>query len=118
MDKESAKKQMLVNFMAVGGSAVSFVELMQGIPKGDISLSLPDNDNIILWTNLTEEAAEAFKEIWSEKILKPNPTEDLVYLMDGAYPTLPVVKSNRKYKKPHWLPLSFDKGLNWGSKGY
>jgi hypothetical protein len=29
----------------------------------------------------------------------------LVYAIDGEMLTLPLVKQNRAYRKPHWLPV-------------
>ncbi len=39
-------------------------------------------------------------------------TQLLVYLVDGQVPSLPLARSPRTYKKPHWLPVAFNASLN------
>ncbi|ASL80483.1 hypothetical protein GBLP1_g1999 [Lactiplantibacillus plantarum] len=31
----------------------------------------------------------------------------MIYLIDGVVPSMPVAKTNREYKHPHWVPVVF-----------
>jgi hypothetical protein len=44
------------------------------------------------------------------KFIDITPTPFLTYLADGRALDLPLVKSNRQYAKPHWLPVAIGLG--------
>ena len=91
---------------------VSFAELernIKGFAGGDIEWSLPKT-NIVLWQGLTEEAVNALNLLRTGKHIHPNPCPVMIYLMDGLIPRLPVAKTARPYKEPHWLPCVFNPG--------
>lgn len=86
---------------------VSFAELgnhFEGFTGGDHALCKAHN--IILWAGMTEEAVQAMMSLLTEKLITPHPSSQLVYLIDGRSLTLPIVKRVRKYKNPHWLPVT------------
>jgi hypothetical protein len=41
----------------------------------------------------------------------------LVYVADGALPDLPVARTLRRYKRPHWLPVAFRRGPRFDPPG-
>ena len=98
--------------------SVSFVELEKGIEgfAGEKAMILHGDgyDNIVLWDGVSEEAAAALDELRSDGRIHFTPTNVLVYLIDGIVPDLPIAKSRRKYKKPHWLPAVLNPGMEEG----
>jgi hypothetical protein len=88
------------------GDYVSFAELMQacgGEARGDLTMEL--KDNLVLWSGVSQLFNDAFK--LSLESIEPKPTTPLTYLIDGMSLNLPVAKTNRAYKHPHWLPVTF-----------
>ncbi len=89
---------------------VSFAELAREWPQhfngGDrqIEVSSPSASKVVLWHGVTAEGAAALDELISGPCVY-RPTVPLVYIIDGAYPNLPVAKRIRHYKKDHWLPV-------------
>lgn len=89
---------------------VSFAELGHRFGDnfaGGGEFSISKGENIVLWVGMTEAAANAISELLEEGAIRAEPTVLLVYLADGACMRLPLVKRNRAYKKPHWLPVTF-----------
>ena len=89
-------------------SGVSFAEIQQEFGdevEGDRALYSKDNENIIFWNGLNEDALNAIMDLISEGQIKMTPTSVYIYLADGMALKLPVVSSKRKYKTPHWLPV-------------
>lgn len=87
--------------------SVSFVELsdkFQDWWKGDYEYTR-DGYNIVFWAGMSAEACDAMIELVAARRIELVPTTPLVYLCDGGGLTYPLVKSARKYKKPHWLPV-------------
>ena len=93
--------------MVTNKGNVSFAELerIEGFGGGDLEMCIPGH-NLVMWQGLTSEAGDALEEL--RELIHPKPTSVLVYLIDGKVPHLPVVKSGRRYKKPHWAPLIFN----------
>ena len=89
---------------------VSFAELenrIEGFGGGDVSWGVT-SFNIVFWEGMTMEACDAMDELREAKLIEPIPTSPLTYMIDGKYLALPVVKSPRAYKKPHWAPIVFN----------
>jgi hypothetical protein len=93
---------------------VSFAELgrLDGFSGGDLQIGLSNDviSNVVLWSGLTQAAVDALDELRVARKIHPVPTTPLVYLIDGQMLKLPIVKSKRHYKKPHWLPMVFNPG--------
>jgi hypothetical protein len=86
---------------------VSFAELgnhFEGFRGGDFQLQ--KGENIILWAGLSQEAVNVMGDLLDSGAIEPHPASILVYLIDGCSLTLPLVKQARKYKTPHWLPVT------------
>lgn len=89
--------------------SVSFVELsrLDGTAgEEDILLGDPSK-NLVLWTGLSKEAADALVALLSERLIEPRPANTFVYLIDGGVLKLPLARHTRGYKRPHWLPVVF-----------
>jgi len=99
----------ILETIAKTGGSTSFAELsrIEGFKGGDCDLTAPGNPNVILWAGLTESAADAMLELLASRQIRARPAHMLVYLCDGEALTLPIAKQLRKYKKPHWLPVTF-----------
>jgi len=65
------------------------------------------NKNIIAWIGVSEQCVQALQELLASEQIKANSTPPLTYLIDGCALKLPLAKSYRLYKKPHWLPVTF-----------
>jgi|ERR1051326_555600 hypothetical protein len=90
---------------------VSFAELsrIDGF-KGNLALVLDKNPNIILWTGMSEAAVASLNALLKEDYCHIHPTTTLVYMIDAQMPQMPLAKSNRKYKDPHWAPVTLKLG--------
>jgi hypothetical protein len=100
---------------------VTFVELQNsiaGFGGGDKEISLNGDgySNIVLWGGLTDAAVAALEELRVSRAIHPIPAAPLTYLIDGAMMRMPVAKSKRHYKKPHWAPVVFNPGADPKSK--
>lgn len=91
---------------------VSYAELerIEGFAGGDRAIVSTDHPNIVCWTGLTEEAKDAVLHLLNTGQIHHKPASILVYCYDGRAPNLPLVKSARRYKTPHWLPVTLNSG--------
>lgn len=98
-------RQEILDCISKGG--VSFVELSREVPgfKGDYEWS--NSSNWVYWASISEEAARTMKQLKDEKLIDGSPCHPIIYMVDGGWLNLPLVKSNRNYKKPHWIPMTW-----------
>ena len=105
-------KQAILEVIKDKKKGVSFVELENSIEgfRGDKTFWL--EGNIVIWSSISREAAEAIQQLLNEKAIHFNETSYLTYLIDGTMIQLPLVKRPpaHPYKKPHWLPVAFSYG--------
>jgi hypothetical protein len=87
---------------------VSFGELsyIKGF-KGDFLMMHPKFENIIFWNDISENAIQCLIELIKEEKIYIHPTEELLYIGEGGFPNLPIAKTPKDYKTPHWLPIVF-----------
>ena len=90
-------------------TGISFVELVDAAGPdavGDFCMSTQTARplNIFFWFNVSGEFSEAFANI--REMIEIVPTSVMVYLIDGRVPSVPVAKRPRKYKEPHWAPVT------------
>lgn len=78
--------------------------------KGDFAQSIKDNPKVFFWIGWNDEAIDIIWELESEEKIHKVPSSALIYLVDGYISSLPVIKSNRIYKREHWCPVAFDYG--------
>jgi hypothetical protein len=90
---------------------VSFAELrrINGF-TGDNCLYMNKIRNVVLWTEMSDEASECIVRLLEDGFCHLHPATPLVYLADGARLSMPTVKSLRHYQKPHWFPVTFKRG--------
>lgn len=97
---------------------VSFVEVEKHLEakginfKGEYAICTPKNENVIWWTGITAEMAEAFEQlIFVDKKITPVVSHQLVYLADGKLLNYSIAKlGNYQYKTKRWLPIEFKIG--------
>jgi hypothetical protein len=90
--------------------SVSFVNLskIDGFIDKENGVSMGFEGNIILWVNISKEAINCINELINKKKIFLHLSSPLTYMIDGSTLNMPVVKSKRYYKKPHWLPCVFN----------
>jgi len=93
---------------------VSFAELskIDGF-NGDreISFDSAKFSNIIVWSGVSEEAVSSLRKLVDNKSYHFHPTSSLTYMADGAMLNIPIAKSVRHYKTPHWIPTVINIGM-------
>jgi len=83
----------------------SFVEItkIEGC-EGELALTFSTYENIVLWPSMSQACVEALAELRNAKLIEMKPSTPLVYMIDGGLVKLPLAKTARQYKEPHWLP--------------
>ena len=111
VDKQELKKSVLDYIRK--NNDVSYAELQWLFNRlgfdyrGKFEIYSPVNDNVIFWCGWNREAIEILNELKTENLVEQEPVQPLVYLIDGAALSLPVVRRAVNYQTPHWLPLVF-----------
>ena len=94
-----------------GASFVNIEELFDSLGydyKGDQLIYTGErNENVIVWAGWKAEAWDIVNELLKEGKIKPEQVPVWVYFVDGKALSFPIVKGNYKYKKEHWLPVTF-----------
>jgi hypothetical protein len=90
------------------GNGLTFVELLGFLPylKGDYFYWV-GNNSIVAWIGVSQECIHALQDLLLNEQISLHSTQPLTYLIDGCALKLPLAKSVRQYKKPHWLPVTF-----------
>ena|SRR5579859_6146409 len=92
---------------------VSFVELsrLDGF-RGTCTFEVNNENcsNIVFWSGISEEAFDALRGLIDRNKIHPKPAHLFSYMADGRVLRLPLAKSARHYKEPHWLPVVFNPG--------
>ena len=83
--------------------------------SGDIAHVL-DAKNWVFWLGMSQQFADAIRRCHETGCIHPHATVPLTYLLDGEVPSLPVVKRNVVYSKPHWMPVTYRAGASCGHK--
>lgn len=107
-------KESILEYVKEKSGGVSFVELANNIPgfSGDYSIGV--GKNIWYWFFMSEEAADALRELIDEGGIHLALSDILVYMVDGGIPNVPIAKRLREYKKPRWLPTVVNLGVRSG----
>lgn len=104
-----ALKDEILKYVQQMRGGVSFAELSRFEGFGG-KIRIEARENMVIWANMSQEAVDALNELRAEAKVHFYPTQILVYMADGAALDLPLAKSNRDYKKPHWLPCVVNLG--------
>ena len=94
------------------GDYVSFgqLECIDGF-KGKWTLFCAGHPNIVLWLNISAEAAAILQRFRKAGYFHCEQTDLTTYLIDSDHlPNLPIAKQVRQYKTPHWLPVVLRRG--------
>lgn len=75
--------------------------------KGDLVQCDGANDSIVFWEDWNSEAIKVVNGLLQSGAIRKEPTHPIIYIVDGKTLPLPAAKVRRKYKKPHWLPITF-----------
>ncbi|MGY3584339.1 hypothetical protein ACVIGB_006603 [Bradyrhizobium sp. USDA 4341] len=82
-----------------------FVDLENGWAKLH-----PEFENMILWSGISDEGCAALDELREEGKIHWEVGNPFSYMIDGARMPMPLAKSARNYKTPHWLPVFYRPG--------
>jgi hypothetical protein len=102
-----------------GASMAEIMQLAGDEGEGNCELRFTANGgNVVCWTDMSQELVDVITGFLDNKLAHPHPAQEtvhgipMVYLMDGQWLNLPLVKKPPKngYKKPHWLPVVFYPG--------
>jgi hypothetical protein len=91
---------------------VSFAELARidgftGAPDANGCtnwMQWPGYENLIIWPDVSREGLDAINELIAEKQIFLATGTKLSYFIDGCTLDMPLARSIREYKKPHWAP--------------
>lgn len=91
---------------------VSFLELEREVPgfSGELSIGVPDCDNLIFWHAASAEAIAGLQHLLSTDQVHLKTCSSFIYAVDGAIVTIPQAAKRRSYSKLHWLPVTVCKG--------
>jgi hypothetical protein len=99
---------------------VSFAQLQElpGFRDGrGLAWTMAERPTIVLWCGLRTGAYRALARLCDRDVLVMEHVPVLVYVADGALPDLPVARTLRRYKRPHWLPVAFRRGPRFDPPG-
>jgi len=101
--------ERVYEFIRKGG--VSYVELEREFGAGDgeyLTCSSIDH-NIIFWCSINPDVEDALVNLQHSGRVEANPTDALVYVVDGGVIDMPIARRPPKkgYKTQHWLPITF-----------
>ena len=90
---------------------VSFAEFGRHISefRGNYRISVPGNENVIIWTGMSEDAANLILDMIREKLLFFKVVGLELYWVDGEALDMPIAKSSRHYKREHCLDSQQEK---------
>lgn len=65
-----------------------------------------NNDNTIIWDGWNEQACRLIHELINNRLVEIQPTNEIIYYIDGKILTIPVYRGNKSYTQ--WLPVEFN----------
>lgn len=104
-------RDVILAFAKQRQTGISFVELVEAVgeedAKGDLEWYLEDKNfsNCLLWAGISQRFIDGMR--MARPHLEIHPAHILVYFCDGRVPRLPIAKSAKHYKTPHWIPAVF-----------
>mgnify|MGYP003147658806 FL=1 len=117
--REGTLSEDVVTFITrrPGASMAEIMQLAGDEGKGNCEYGL-SHLNVVVWTEMSEELANVIVGLQTNKLAHMHDSSvtlggvPMVYLMDGEWLNLPLVKKPPKngYAKPHWMPVVFYPG--------
>ena len=102
-------KDEIMNYVREKGGYVSFANLSNHIAgfsgNGQI---IQESTNFVFCNDISDAGYQALADLFAEDKIIINPCHYFVYFIDGIVPQLPRVKQARRYKTPHWLPVTIN----------
>jgi hypothetical protein len=89
-----------------GYQPTTFVEIVRHLGEeasGEYEFGFPNNPNIVLWSGVSMTFINAYELVKGN--LMAEPTDALIYMMDGEVLDYPIAK-HFNYRRKHWLPVS------------
>jgi len=102
----------IINFTSKMGD-ITYLELLSFLgekSKDTKSIWSNEYDNILFYNGLSEKLVNIIIKLVNEEKLFMQPTSWVTYLTFAGpitIPNIPIAKSQRNYKKPHWIPVVF-----------
>src|SRR5262245_15005970 len=62
--------------------------------------------NLIVWAGMSQAFIDLIRDLLHKQRLMLSTASLWIYLLDGMALNLPLAKSEREYKTPHWLPCN------------
>lgn len=108
--------QTVIDLIREKNGGVSFVEINRALEadgmevRGDYAIDL--GLNVMAWGNVTQMYVEVIKRVVESNEVHMQPTQTLVYIVDGEVMRLPIAQNPPAagYRKPHWLPVAWSVG--------
>jgi hypothetical protein len=114
-DDDQAHIEAMVGQVREYGAGVTLYALVQQLESRGVDVKgdymLPTGfENVVLWTGLSEHAAELVGRVIGNPEVDKNPSTIFTYLYDGVGMNLPVanlpsINRGYQYKKLHWMPI-------------
>ena len=105
------------------GDSVTYATLYRAIPlfneftdteeKNYYALKSGEYENVILWLYRNKNCLDWLEELMNENVLVLVPSSQLNYMIEGIELNVPLAKGEEHYKEEHWLPVEFNKGINF-----
>jgi hypothetical protein len=92
---------------------VTFAELAQNIQgftaddPAEACVLGSSKPGVILWCGLSRPAFDALRDLQTAGRIRARSCDPWAYRIDGLTLTLPLAKYGRRYRRPHWLPVSW-----------
>jgi hypothetical protein len=104
--EDKSLKDLILDYIKEKRS-VSFAELQKRIPglEGNKTFSPVGNQLMLLWASFSEQGCSAMNEVLMSGKVRLVPCSEMLYVLDGIVPKLPIAKKACVFKKAHWLPV-------------
>ena len=95
-------------FIKWRGDHVTFIELLKGLPylRGERAIYFGDDEKI-LWEGVSQKCIDGLGQLTAEGKIFQWLCSPIVYVANGGGLHFPLVKGPQKYKRPHWMPVTF-----------
>jgi hypothetical protein len=119
MPSLSPQAQAIYDLIHANRTGTSFIEVTTAFrqagynPDGGLAIEHPAVEQMLMWGGVSDDLLAAVNELLGARLIHYTPTSVLVYLADGGmmpYPLAERMPKNRKFAKPHWIPMVLNDG--------